>query len=156
MKRVTIKIEYKLNNSTDWLEVNLDPEEYFDLDPDEEVEWDCVPIFNHALEYLNIDKKLVKNTRITVIDHKANVNKCIVETFWHQGENTIVEVTISGSVSHWEMIICTKLLESSFTWKILRFHKENNIPTLSYHGLFKDNEDGSEEELIIYQVSKGS
>jgi hypothetical protein len=156
MKRITITVEYKLSNSAEYCEVELEPEEYFDLELNEKAEWDSVPKFNDTLDYLNIDKEKVQYIKTTIMDQETNTNLCFVDTFWNQGENRIIEKTISGSRSYWEMIICTKLLESSFTWELLRFHKENNIPTLSYHGLFKDNEDGSEEELIIYRVSKES
>lgn len=153
MTNVSIKIQYKLRGSSDWCEIQLDPENYFDLCPDEEIEWDCIPIFNDTRDYLEGNKNLLQYVKTIIVDHKANVRKCFVETYWNNGENSIIEKDISGSVSLRETIINVKLRESNFTWELIRFHKEDNIPILSYHGLFKDNEDGSEEELIIYRIS---
>jgi DNA primase len=63
---VQISIEYKLNDSSQWHFVDFSPEEYFDLDPDEEVAWDCVPEYNHAIDYLDVDLDNRLQTIITI------------------------------------------------------------------------------------------
>ena len=151
MNNITITIEYKFRNSEQWHSVEFSPDEYFDLDPGEKVEWDCIPFYNHTIDYLDIDKSLVQYTRSTIVDIEANVTRIFTETFWNQGENRITESSISGSSSWWETIIEIKLDENPSTWEILRYTKKNNLPKLSYHGLIKDKDDGSQEEKIIYR-----
>ena len=150
MNNITITIEYKLINSTEWHLVEFSSDEYFDLEPDEKVEWDCVPLYNHGIDYLDIDKTLVQYTKITIIDLDAKVTNIATETFWNQGNNRITENTVSGAYSWWETIIDIKIQKYPPTWEILRYTKENNLPKLSYHGLITDNDDGSQEEQKIY------
>ena len=150
MDNVSIKIEYKLSNSDKWYLVEFLPDEYFDLEPNEEVEWDCVPLYNDTLDYLDIDKTLVKFIKTTIIDIENNISQVFTETFWNQGNNRIIETNITGSKLYQETIIDIKLKNDPPTWELLRYTKENNLPKLSYHGFFKDNDDGSQEEEIIY------
>lgn len=46
MKDITITIKYKLSHSEEWYIVDFLPNEYFDLEPNEQIEWDCVPFHN--------------------------------------------------------------------------------------------------------------
>jgi hypothetical protein len=155
MNNVTItieyKIEYKFSNSHQWHSTKFSPDEYFDLDPDEKVEWDSVPFYNHTIDYLDIDKSLVQYTRNTIVDIEANVTQIFTETFWNQGENRITETIVSGSSSWKETIIEIKLDENPPKWEILRYKKENNLSMLSYHGLITDKEDGTQDEQIIFR-----
>lgn len=152
MSQVHISIEYKLINSSQSHVVKLLPEDYFDLDPDEEIEWNCVPEYDHAIDYLDIDKTSILCTKISIIDSEAKITKIITETFWNQGENRIIERIDSGTaVSYWLMIIDIKLQDNPLIYEILRFERdEENLPKLCSHVLIKENEDGWQEEKEIY------
>jgi hypothetical protein len=151
MKNISITIEYKFINSSEWHNLEFSPDEYFDLDPDENVEWDCVPFYNHAIDYLDVDKSIVQYTRETIIDLKAGVTSIATETFWNNGENRIITTNTSGNYLWKETIIEIKLQDYPPTWEILRYAEKENQSVLSYHGLITDNEDGSQDEKIIYQ-----
>jgi hypothetical protein len=152
MSQVHISIEYKLVNSSQWHLVKLLPEDYFDLDVDEEIEWDCVPEYDHAIDYLDIDKTSISCTKISIIDSKAEVTKTITETFWNQGKNRIIERIDKGQkVSYWLMIININLQDNPPISEILRFERdEENLPKICSHVLIRENENGCEEEKEIY------
>jgi hypothetical protein len=151
MKNLTITIKYKFYNSSKWHTVDFSPNEYFDLDADEKAEWDCVPLYNDSLDYLDIEKTLVQYIETTIIDIEATTTQIFTETLWNQGNNRITETDVSGLNSWNETIIQIKLEDNPPTWEILRYRKENNFSKLSYHGLIIDNEDGSQAEKIIYK-----
>jgi len=144
-------MKYKFYNSSKWHTVNFSPNEYFDLDEDEKAEWDCIPLYNDSLDYLDVEKALVQYIETTIVDIKATTTQIFTETLWNQGNNRITETDVSGSNSWNETIIEIKLEDNPPTWEILRYRKENNFSKLSYHGLIIDNEDGSQSEKIIYK-----
>jgi hypothetical protein len=147
--QMQISIEYKVKELTEWKTVALSVDEYLDLGPDEEVE-DCIPLYNHAIDYLDIDRKSILNTKL-IIREANGQQEVTTETFWNQGENRITERTDSGPKSYWLMIIDIKLKDILPTWKIMRFEKEDGIPKLCYHGFIQDNEDGSQSEMSVYR-----
>ena len=151
MSTVTIRIEYKLLNSEQWHSVIFSPNEYFDLDSDEEIEWDCVPIHNHAVDYLDVDYSLIQYTKSTIVDSKLSVTCITTETFWNSGKNRIIIFNVFSSTPFRQTIIECQIKNNPPTWEILRYREENNFSILSYHGLIIDKEDGSQDEQIIYQ-----
>ncbi len=152
---LSISIEYKTIDSSQWHIIELLPEDYFylvDLEPDEVLEWDSVPEYDDAIDYLDIEPNLVSNTRLRISDIEAQITKVITETFWNQGNNRIVERIDSrnSEVFYWLMIIDTKVQDNPTIWEILRIEKEDNLPKISHHSFIKDNEDGSQAEMNIY------
>ena len=146
--QMQISITYKVKESTKWEMITLSPNEYLDLEPDEEIE-DCIPIYDHAIDYLDIDRKSISNTKLIV--REANGQQQVTtETFWNQGENRLIERTDSGLKSSWLMIITIKLKDIPLTWEILRFEREDSIPKLCYHVFIQENEDGSQTETAVY------
>ncbi len=151
MNNLTITIKYKYNNSLNWHIVNFLANEYFDLDPDEKAGWDCVPLHNDSLDYLDIDRVLVQYIETTIVDIEADVTQIFAETFWNKGRNRIIEITVNGT-SYWrETIIEINLENNPSICELLRYTKEDNLSKISYHGLFTDNDDGSQTEKIIYK-----
>ncbi|MEG4996306.1 hypothetical protein [Microcoleus sp. B4-D4] len=150
---VSIFIDYKLINDTQWHTIEMSPENYFDLYLDEKIRWDCVPKYDKVIDYLNVDRKQVLNTRLRIIDDEASVTKIITTTFWDQGENTIAERLVRGLEKlYWLMVITTKVQDNPAVWEILRLQKENDVPIVEFHSFITDNEDGSETEKIIYPI----
>ncbi|MBE9165303.1 hypothetical protein [Tychonema sp. LEGE 06208] len=150
---VSIFIDYKLINDTQWHTIEMSPENYFDLYLDETIRWDCVPKYDKVIDYLNVDRKQVSNTTLRIIDDEASVTKIITTTFWDQGENTIAERLVRGlEKSYWLMVITTKVQDNPAVWEILRLQKENDVPIVEFHSFITDNEDGSETEKIIYPI----
>ena len=94
---IQIAIEYKLNNSLHWQSVELTPSEYFDLEPDENIELDCIPKYNHAIEYLNLQPEQIVATKLILVDQTVESKRSIVERFWNAGENRLIERTDLGA-----------------------------------------------------------
>ena len=150
---ISIYLEYKLLTSPEWHTIEFLPEDYFDLDPEEKVEWDSVPEYDDAIDYLDIDPKSVLNTRVRIIDDKANITKVITTTFWNNGENQIAERIDKGpEMFYWLIVITVKLQNDPPVWETLRIERENDVPLIDFHSFIKDNEDGSEAEIKIYPV----
>lgn len=148
---LSILLEYRLFDSSEWQTIEMLPEDYFDLEPNEKIEWDCLPLYDNAIGYLDIDPKLVSNTRIRIIDNKANITKVITTTFWNQGKNQIVERIDKGpGIFYWLTILTIKLQDNPPVWEILRIPREDDVAKLEFHSFIQDNEDGSETEKIIY------
>jgi len=59
--QITIEIQYLIYNHQQLQSFFLSPFEYFDLEEDEQIELDCCPKFNHAVEYINGNKQKNKN-----------------------------------------------------------------------------------------------
>ncbi len=157
--RVSVFIDYRFINDSEWHTIEMLPEDYFDLSPDEKIEWDCVPEYNQAIDYLidylDVDPKLVLNTRVRIFDREANISEVITTTFWNQGENMIAERVITDLETPdllWLMVITSKVQDNPAVWEIMRLQRENNVPVLESHSFITDNEDGSESQKIIYPI----
>lgn len=161
---VSVFIEYRLINDTEWHTIEMSPEDYFDLEPDEKIEWNCVPEYDNAIDYLvgdfDIDLKQVLNTRVKIIDDEVNVTEVITTTFWNSGENEFTERFITGSgkpewLSDWLTIVTIKIQDNPDVWEIIRLQRENNVPVLEFHSFITENKDGFESEKIIYPIEEG-
>lgn len=159
---VSVFIDYRLINEPEWHTLEIPPEDYFDLDPDEKIAWDCVAEYDKEIDYLitslDVNRKQVLNTRVRIIDDEVNVTKVITTTFWNQGDNHIIERSIKGLellkwLPDWLMITTTKVQDNPPVWEILRLQKENNVPVLEFHSFITDNEDGSQSEKVIYPIT---
>ena len=149
-----ILIEYKLNNSSEWHTVELSTEEYFDMDmidEDEEISWNCIPEYDHAIEYLDINSSSVSNTSIIISDRESDTNRVIKTTFWNNGQNQIIErIDKCSGISSYLMITNTKLQEEPSVREIMRFSRTNDVLEIKFHSFIRDNEDGSQTEKIIF------
>jgi len=145
-----VTIEYRTIGSKDWRSVTISPEEYFDLEQGEEIDWDCVPRYNHAIDYLEVGKVALRNTRLTIVDPGAGVTKQINETFWNSGKNRAIERTDKGpQIDYWELILEVSANEASETWEILRLDRSEGVMTPNYHGFIQRLDDGSEVETKV-------
>jgi hypothetical protein len=79
MSQVGIFLEYKLINSSQWHCVEMSPEDYFDLEPDEEIEWNCIPEYDRGIDYLNIDRGTGVSYFLTIVDIKLQDDPLIYE-----------------------------------------------------------------------------
>ncbi|CBN54039.1 MULTISPECIES: hypothetical protein [Kamptonema] len=151
---VYIFLEYQLIGSDRWEVIELLPEDYFDLDPDEKIEWDCVSEYNHAVEYLDIEREKLSHTKLKIVDDEANVTEVIKTTFWNDGKNQIDERIIDRDTggSEWLMVMTIKLQDNPNIWEILRLQRKDDVPILEFHSFITDNEDGSQSERIIYPI----
>ncbi|MBD2457444.1 hypothetical protein H6G80_25620 [Nostoc sp. FACHB-87] len=151
---LNIFIDYKLINDLQWHIVEMSPEEYFDtslLEEGEQLIWNSIPEYNHAIEYLNIDPSLVSDTRIRVQDSESLKTLTIITTFWNNGNNFIIErIDNALDKAKYVMIIQTKLQEDPTIWEIMRFKKKSDVLELEFHTFIRENEDGSQTEKKIF------
>jgi hypothetical protein len=157
---VSISIDYKTLNSSDWKTLELTPEEYFDKVyfeeyPDEEFEWDSLPEFEDAVDYIDLELEMISHTRIRIFDDKKNISRTFSEALWNNGENYIVERVDKYPEKVEELIIMNiKLRDDPSEWEILRIQKVNGVPMIELHSVITDKEDGSQEERIIYPIDE--
>jgi hypothetical protein len=155
---VNIFIDYKTSNSSQWETITLTPEEYFDKGyfeqyPEDEFEWNSLPEFDDAIDYIDVDSELITHTRIRVIDDKTKASRTLSTALWNNTENSITERVDKCSDSIDELtVIEIKLQDNPPEYEILRIQKENGVPMLEFHSIITDLEDGSQEERIIYPV----
>ncbi|OCQ89641.1 hypothetical protein BCD64_16885 [Nostoc sp. MBR 210] len=151
---LNIFIDYKLINDLQWHIVEMSPEEYFDtslLDEGEQLGWNSIPEYNHAIEYLNIDQSLVSNTRIRIQDSESLKSLTITTTFWNNGQDFIIErIDNALDTTKYVMITQTKLQEDPTIWEIMRFKKNSDVLEIEFHTFIRENKDGSQTEKKIF------
>jgi hypothetical protein len=150
---VKVYIDYKLFGSSGWETVEFSPENYFDLDPGEEIEYDCVPDFSHAIDYLDIDITLVSHTRVRVTDNELKKSRTTNSAFWNQGNNSITrrvdeEIGIVDKFT----VISMKISDNPPVWETLRIQEDNDVPIIEFHSFITDQDDGTETEEVIYPM----
>ncbi len=150
-----IKFEYKLLGQSVWKTLPMPDSVYFDpsyMSKDEPPEIEDVPLYDHAVEYLDVDPSLVENTRIILIDSLKDENRTINETFWNGGRNRIIERTDlrSGEVNYWELITDCHVVGRPSTVEIISMGKKEGVLVLYYHVFITDNADGSQTEFKVY------
>ncbi len=146
---IKITISYKLNHSNYWEYISLNPHDYFDLEPDEKITLDCIPQYNHAIDYLNIDRTEISATKLSIIDENIENKSVIIEKFWHEGKNRLIERQDFGDSPYWEMILEQELSQNPAVWEVMRLGKEDEVIVLLYHGFLQDNDDGSQTEIRL-------
>jgi hypothetical protein len=127
----------------------LTPEEFFELEPGETPALDGVPAHGHAIQYLKVDPRRVRTTRLLIRDTARNQERRIIETFWNDGQNRAIERFDTGSAPYWEMILETQVGQRPTVWEILRLGREGDVLVPLYHGRITDNQDGSQTETKV-------
>lgn len=155
---VSVNIKYKLIHEQFWVNIDLEPQEYFELEEHEEIEVDSIPLFNHALDYIKTDKDRVEITQILIHDSVKQAQIIITETFWGNQNNRIIERIDTGTNEEGELIIVeSKIKDIPLVYEIIRFNRKEGILVPEYHGFITQNADGSEsEEKIETGPSYGS
>lgn len=146
---IQVEIYYQLIDSRDWIFLEVTPDEYFDLEPDEQVELDSLPRYNHAIDYLDVENERVIATKIILIDEILKAKRSIVERYWNHGRNRAIERTDMGADPYWEMILEVQVSANPPLWEIIRLGREDGVMTPLYHGFIQDNDDGSQTETQV-------
>jgi len=146
---VQVTLKYKTLSNADWQFIELAAQEYFDLEPDEEVEIDSIPEYNHAIDYLALDSSQIETTMLILTDEERQARRAITETFWNNGQNRLIERVDSGSAPYWEMILEVQTGQAPPIWEVLRVCREDGAMKPIYHAFIRDNHDGSQFETRI-------
>jgi hypothetical protein len=148
---IHVFIDYRQKNTSDWITIELKPEEYFDSEFDSDITWDSIPQFDDASDYLDIEKSVLQNIRIRITDLQFNIGRTISTTFWNDGENQIVERIDEGINDAPQMIIITnKIQENPDIWEIMRFKKQNHTLQIEFHSFIQEDEDEFQVEKVIF------
>jgi len=147
---VSILIEYREACGNDkWHRLTLRPEEYFDLDDGESPAVGSVPRHDHAIEYLSVDPEAVSATKAVVSDGMNS--RTILESYWHQGQNRIIERRDrTPTTEYWELILEIRLSDIPPKWRVLRFTRADDVPSVVFDVLVERNVRGEEVETSLF------
>ncbi len=149
---IYIKISYLISGLDEWKSLELSPHEYFDFQYTDihDSDIDSVPKYDHAIDYINIDKKEVSATILQLSDRISEERIEIRTSYWNDGNNMIIERRDSGpNRLYYELIYSFKMSERPETYEIFRAVKKDCIFVPVYHGIIKNNTDGSQSETKI-------
>ncbi|MCL2047800.1 MAG: hypothetical protein FWG87_03640 [Defluviitaleaceae bacterium] len=159
MDNISIDFKYKLYNSDKWLKKSITLEEYFDLsllDKGEQLDVESLPRHDNLINYIDSERQNVYQISVDIIDIAANRKLHFFYTFWNNQKNWLVEVieTNDGCENHHEIIITTVLPREASNnsepdYEIMRFLKKEDDIKCLYHGIVRDNIDGSQGEVLI-------
>ena len=135
-----IAIEYQLTDSLDWHALELTPDEYFRLEPNEKVQLRSLPKYNHAFQYLSLERDRLSGTKIVLIDKSLNVQRYIVERFWNKGQNRLLEKTDIDRQIYGETILEIMIGKEPPLWEIVKVMRQDGVLTSWYRG-FSPNTD---------------
>ena len=160
-KNIEIVISYKIRNE-DWQFIKVDPWDYFDEnnygvgEEEFEVDIDSVSIFDHAIDYIDLDNKEdISCTKLSITDIDTKERRVIKETYWNNQKNSFVEVVVfnsNDSVDYHEIII-TSLVQDDpdeTVWEIMRFPKNDDLFTPSFHSFITEDQEWMIYERIIH------
>lgn len=154
---ITINLHYRLTDAEDWQTFQLTPEEYFDLEAGEKPALDSVPEHNHVADYLDINLKTIRNTKVVVADAAAQKSYMICETSWNSGQNRVIrrvdqDLTSGTPILDEEIIVASAVdLEEDRNphSEVLRLHRHGDFLFPTFHGFYAENPDGSETETKV-------
>ena len=150
---IRIKLGYKLLDSKEWKSIDFLPESYFDLEPDEIMNLDSNPFYNHAIEYpvedLEVQKESVMATKVHLYDESTKQERLITESFWNYGHNRLIERQDIGDQPYSEIILEMLVSEVPEVWEVLRCDRLSGALSPSYHAKIQDCEDGSQVEQHV-------
>jgi hypothetical protein len=146
---IQVFIDYHQKNTSEWITIELKPEEYFDVESDAEITWNSIPRFDNAIDYLDLEKSAINNTRIRISDSQFNLGRTISTTFWNGGENQIIERVDEGK-NDMQIIITNKIQENPDIWEIMRFKKQNHTLQIEFHSFIQEDENEFQVEKVIF------
>ena len=162
MDNIIIDFKYKLFNSEEWIKKIISIDEYFDLsllDNEEKLDIYSLPMHDNLIEYIDCERQKIYQISVDIIDIAANCKLYFFQTFWNNHKNWLVERidTNDGSENYHELIISTVLPHETsnnteLDYEIIRFLKKDNDVKCLYHGIVRDNSDGSQSEVLIEPV----
>lgn len=152
METFPITITYQLVGKEDWNQIDLTPEQYFELEVEENPQIEIsMERFNHAIEYLAIPAEILRSTRLIIEDRESGKRVETTEAFWNKGKNRLIERKdfLQGTQVYYQMIQEIQIETMPLTYEILRAIPVDNVLQPIFHSRIITNPDGSEREIII-------
>jgi hypothetical protein len=143
-----IIIKYKLNNEEKWRIIDIPPEEYFDLEEDEIVEVDCVPMYLDPIDYIDENPERITNTKAIIVDEDCGKKIIMTTTYWNNHKNSIAEVMkfdkatkekmdFDNDCYYYELILDKQLQDDPLVYEIIRITKKGDSLIPVYHSITK-------------------
>jgi hypothetical protein len=127
-----IDIRYKLIESAEWIHYPISPNQYFEsVDEPRSWEWDDVPRYLHAVDFLPVSKAEVSETELRIWDPDERLRLTICEVLWNSGLNRVIQRT-----------------EDNFTLLIVQFRVTG--PPETYHTIRLNRE--ADGRLLLEQM----
>jgi hypothetical protein len=153
MSNIQIVIEYQTYSDGFTKSIKVLPEDYYDLDPDEEPSMkDSVERYNHAIDYLDVPAESIKQTKLTIIDLEIENQKISNTIYWNSGKNFAIQsYSIREGKTSLITIISLRVSDSPMIDEILRFVniEEFDVPKLAFHVQIETHSDGTQTEKEI-------
>lgn len=148
---VSIRLMFRLLGSGTWESISLSPEEYFERDEPAPMGMDALPRFNHAVEYLNVERSMVSHTKLMLCDAATQQTRTITEVFWNRGRNRFIERTDSGMPARGRVLVYEMLRsDSPETWDVVRLEGQDESLEVISHAIITANENASESMVSVY------
>ena len=144
---MSINFEYLLKGQSQFLSKEFSPEEFFDLEEDEEIEIDSVPKFSQPYLYLNI--KIEEILLVILVIAINNEKRIFKQTVWNNGNNILTERVDIGRENYKELILSVKIDEGTDLYETIRFFVGDNFTVPTYHSFIHSDENGKEVEKKI-------
>ena len=140
MMKITFK--YQIKGEKHWRVLNLKPEEYFDQD--DKYDLNSSPKHSNFHEYLTYSK--VEILFIHIIIETEYGRRDFKQSFWNDGNNFIIERIDSVDRDYREIIISSLIDNEKKEWETLRIVSNNHRLFPAYHGVIRDELDGTQSE----------
>ncbi|AFZ24524.1 hypothetical protein Cylst_2294 [Cylindrospermum stagnale PCC 7417] len=156
-EKLIIVIEYKMLNQPTCEKIEITPDEYFEpMDEDEyldslneEYDFDSVPKYFHAVDYIGCKLCEVEHTKLTIVDRTKDIKHICSETFWNGGDNRTILTQILGlGKPSYELLVETVINKIPKTIQQIKFIVEDDIAKFQNQLIIQCNEDGSETILV--------
>ncbi|CAN1210288.1 hypothetical protein TUMEXPCC7403_08845 [Tumidithrix helvetica PCC 7403] len=153
MSDIQIIIEYQTYSDSSSKLIKVLPEDYYDLDPDEEPSMEeSVERYSYLIDYLDVPVESVKHIRLTIIDSRIGRKEISNIIYWNSGKNFMIQrYDICDSKTSLLTVISLRASDSPIIDEILRFEniEEFDIPKLAFHVQIETHNDGSQTEKEI-------
>lgn len=149
---ISVKIYYMLKDTNTFIPLQIPPEQYFDLEEGEEIEVDCIPLYNDILEYIpdEIRRKDVQFVRTEIVDDVNNKKRIFLDTYWNNQSSFLIErIDISNGKEEREIIIETTIGNNPRKVEIIRLTRKNGFLFPVLNTIVTDNPDHSQSEEVI-------
>lgn len=143
-----IIFRYKKQNEA-WESLDIEIDEYFDLEPNEKVSTYSVTNYLLPEQYIDVPTSQIEYIQIS-INIGSNRSE-LKKTFWNKGINSITERLDSSPKERHLIILSTLIDKEKKVFETIRLDRINDFLFPEHHSLIQDNPDGTETELYNWR-----
>lgn len=136
---INVKFVYKLIDNNKWKELHITPEEYFDLDKDEEIEIWSAPNKMELIDYIEKEKDKVILIKVTIKNDKNNEALIFKQTFWNNQNNSFYETIENNKTSELILSSLVNNNQEEMVTEIIRFSRKDGFFRPTLHSFIAEN-----------------